>query len=86
MPYTPGMTVFSERPHDMRSQSGDSFDFGASQRQATQFPGVRGSTTGRGRKLATMGQGETAALVMGAIAVYWLGPALMARRRPKRRK
>lgn len=86
MPYTPGMTVFSERPRDMRSQSGDSFDFGASERQAAQFPGVRRSTTGRGRTLATTGRGETAALVMGAMAVYWLGPALLARRRPKRKK
>ncbi|KAA0236843.1 MAG: hypothetical protein DYG91_11640 [Chloroflexi bacterium CFX7] len=79
------MTVFSERPRDMRSQTGDSFDFGAAQRQATQFPGVRKPTTGRGRKLATAGPGETAAIVMAAFAAYWVAPALMSRRQ-KRRK
>ncbi|MBE7520381.1 MAG: hypothetical protein HS107_14170 [Thermoflexaceae bacterium] len=79
------MTVFSERPRDMRSQAGDTFDFDGAQRQAAQFPGVRKPTTGRGRKLAKPGPGETAAIVMAAFAAYWVAPAMMAGR-GKRRK
>jgi len=74
------MSVFSERPRDMRPRAGDTFDFDASQRQARQSrPPDKGSATGRGRKLGGVETGQVA-FAVGAMLTYWLTPALLSRR------
>ena len=79
------MSVFSERPRDMRHQAGDTFDFQRSQQQAQKSrPPGKGSSTGRGRKLGGVENGQVA-LAVGAMLSYWLTPALLSRSRPRRR-
>jgi hypothetical protein len=79
------MSVFSERPRDMRSQAGDTFDFQRSQREARQTRApAKGSATGRGRKLGGVETGQVA-FAVGAMLSYWLTPALLSRSRPRRR-
>ncbi len=83
--YNPPMSVFSERPRDMRSQAGDTFDFQGSEKQARQARGpAKGTATGRGRKLGGVETGQVA-FAVGAMLTYWLTPALLSRSRPRRR-
>jgi len=75
------MSIFSERPSDMRGgRPQDTFDFGESQRQAA---GRRQAATGQ-RRLAPMDTG-TIGIAMSAMAFYWLMPALMSSHRRRRR-
>ncbi len=79
------MSVFSERPRDMRPQAGDTFDFQRSQREAQQSRRpAKGSATGRGRKFGGVETGQ-AAFAIGAMLTYWLTPALLSRSRLRRR-
>jgi len=79
------MSVFSERPRDMHTQAGDSFDFQRSQREARQSRApAKGPATGRGRKLGGVETGQVA-FAVGAMLTYWLTPALLSRTRPRRR-
>jgi hypothetical protein len=78
------MSIFSERPWDMRGspqQQQDSFDFGESQRQATRR---RTAAAPAPRRAAPMDTG-TVAIAMTGMAFYWL-PALMAGGRKRRRR
>lgn len=79
------MSVFSERPGDMRHKAGDAFDFGASARRAAEAqarPPAKPATSTRGRKVATMPPGHFG-LAIGAMATYWFLPAMIAGRRRK---
>ncbi len=77
------MSVFSERPRDMRGsqQPQDTFDFGESQRMASRR---RAATATPQRRAAPMDMG-TVGVALSGMAFYWLMPALMSGRRRRRR-
>lgn len=77
------MSVFSERPWDMRGgqQPQDTFDFGEAQRQASRR---RATPTPAPRRAAQTDMG-TVGVALSGMAMYWLMPALMSSRKRRRR-
>lgn len=78
------MSVFSERPWDMRGgqQPQDTFDFGASQRESSRRRATPAATP---RRAAPTDMG-TVGVALSGMAFYWLMPALMSSRKRRRRR